>query len=125
MPAILDAVRRVLPASITIVPLPTACMPPATATSPEWRCRLAFSRWFRSDSGAAGVMFTSTRESGFRDAVFVIKLRSRRDGGCRAPSILTSSHVFKPVLRAKRPAILRRTLGSKMQKMVFGSEASW
>ena len=26
-------------------------------------------------------------------------------------------------LRAKRPAILRRTLGSKMQKMVFGSEA--
>ena len=77
----------------------------------------------RSDSGAAGVMFTLDTESGFRDAVFVTSsygLGEMVVQGAVNPDVF---YVFKPTLREGRPAILRRTLGSKAQKMIFGSVA--
>ena len=77
----------------------------------------------RSDSGAAGVMFTLDTESGFRDAVFVTSSYGLGEMVVQGAVNPDEFYVFKPALRAKRPAILRRTLGSKMQKMVFGSEA--
>ncbi len=77
----------------------------------------------RSDSGAAGVMFTLDTESGFRDAVFVTSSYGLGEMVVQGAVNPDEFYVFKPALRAKRPAILRRTLGSKQQKMVFGSEA--
>ncbi len=77
----------------------------------------------RSDTGSSGVMFTLDTESGFRDAVFITSSWGLGEMVVQGAVNPDEFYVHKPTLRAGRPAILRRTLGSKMQKMVFGSDA--
>ena len=121
VPAILDAVRRVFAslyndrAIAYRVHTGYGDIPVALSAGIQ--------QMVRSDSGAAGVMFTLDTESGFRDAVFVTSSYGLGEMVVQGAVNPDEFYVFKPALRAKRPAILRRTLGSKMQKMVFGSEA--
>ncbi len=121
VPAILDAVRRVFAslyndrAIAYRVHTGYGGIPVALSAGIQ--------QMVRSDSGAAGVMFTLDTESGFRDAVFVTSSYGLGEMVVQGAVNPDEFYVFKPALRAKRPAILRRTLGSKMQKMVFGSEA--
>ncbi|SEP86585.1 phosphoenolpyruvate synthase [Ectothiorhodospira magna] len=77
-------------------------------------------RMVRSDVGASGVMFTLDTESGFRDVVFVTASWGLGETVVQGSVNPDEFHLYKPALEAGRPAILRRHLGSKAIKMVFG-----
>ncbi|WP_027961946.1 phosphoenolpyruvate synthase [Halomonas halodenitrificans] len=78
----------------------------------------------RSETGAAGVMFTLDTESGYRDAVFVTASWGLGETVVQGSVNPDEFYVHKPTLAAGRPAVLRRNLGSKLIKMVYGQEAS-
>ncbi|WP_281269783.1 phosphoenolpyruvate synthase [Marinospirillum perlucidum] len=78
----------------------------------------------RSETGASGVMFTLDTESGFREAVFVTSAYGLGETVVQGSVNPDEFYVHKPTLEAGRPAILRRNLGSKLIKMVYGEESS-
>ncbi|BBI62317.1 hypothetical protein HSBAA_36230 [Vreelandella sulfidaeris] len=78
----------------------------------------------RSETGAAGVMFTLDTESGFKDAVFVTGSWGLGETVVQGAVNPDEFYVHKPTLAAGRPAVLRRNLGSKLIKMVYGQDAS-
>ena len=84
----------------------------------------AVQRMVRSDLGASGVMFTLDTESGFRDAVFITSSWGLGEMVVQGAVNPDEFYVHKPMLEAGKPAVLRRRLGSKLQKMVFSGEAS-
>ena len=73
----------------------------------------------RSDLGAAGVLFTLDTESGFRDVVFITSSYGLGENVVQGAVNPDEYYVYKPTLRAGKPAILRRTLGSKEIRMVY------
>ena len=76
-------------------------------------------RMVRSDIGAAGVMFTLDTESGFRDVVFITASYGLGETVVQGAVNPDEFYVHKPKLAEGRPAIIRRTLGSKLIKMEF------
>ncbi|NDL71748.1 phosphoenolpyruvate synthase [Vreelandella alkaliphila] len=78
----------------------------------------------RSETGASGVMFTLDTESGYRDAVFVTASWGLGETVVQGAVNPDEFYVHKPTLAAGRPAVLRRTLGSKLIKMIYGQDAS-
>ncbi|MBJ7357896.1 phosphoenolpyruvate synthase [Nocardioides sp.] len=76
-------------------------------------------RMVRSDVGASGVMFTMDTESGFTDAVFVTSAYGLGEGVVQGAVNPDEFYVYKPALRAGRPAILKRGVGGKATKMVY------
>jgi pyruvate,water dikinase len=84
----------------------------------------AVQRMVRSDRGASGVLFTLDTESGFRDVVFITSAWGLGETVVQGAVNPDEFYVHKPMLEAGKPAILRRHLGSKLQKMIFGSGAS-
>ncbi len=78
-------------------------------------------RMVRSDLGAAGVMFTMDTESGFRDAVFITSSYGLGEAVVQGAVNPDEFYVYKPGLKAKRPAILKRGLGEKAKKMVYAN----
>ena len=76
-------------------------------------------RMVRSDTGAAGVMFTIDTESGFEDVVFVTASYGLGETVVQGAVNPDEFYVHKPTLQAGRPAILRKTMGSKLIKMEF------
>jgi len=76
-------------------------------------------RMVRSDVGASGVMFTMDTESGFTDAVFITSSYGLGEAVVQGAVNPDEFYVFKPALRAGRPAILKRGIGGKTTKMVF------
>ena len=81
-------------------------------------------RMVRSETGTAGVMFTLDTESGFRDVVFITGAYGLGETVVQGAVNPDEFYVHKPTLEAGRPSILRRNLGSKAIKMVYGEEAS-
>ena len=81
-------------------------------------------RMVRSETGTAGVMFTLDTESGFRDVVFITGAYGLGETVVQGAVNPDEFYVHKQTLAAGRPAILRRNLGSKAIKMVYGEEAS-
>jgi pyruvate,water dikinase len=81
-------------------------------------------RMVRSDTGAAGVMFTLDTESGFRDAVFVTASYGLGETVVQGAVNPDEFYVHKPMLAAGKHAVIRRSLGSKLIKMVFATEKS-
>ncbi len=75
----------------------------------------------RSDAGASGVMFTLDTESGFRDAILVTASYGLGEMVVQGAVNPDEFHVYKPALRNDKIAIVRRSLGSKMQKMILAS----
>jgi pyruvate,water dikinase len=73
----------------------------------------------RADIGAAGVMFTLDTESGFRDVVFITASWGLGEMVVQGAVNPDEFYVHKPTLRAGRPAVLRRQLGSKALRMVY------
>ena len=73
----------------------------------------------RSDVGSSGVLFTLDTESGFRDAVFVTSSYGLGENVVQGAVNPDEFYVYKPTLRQGKPAILRRTLGSKQIRMVY------
>jgi pyruvate,water dikinase len=76
-------------------------------------------RMVRSDEAASGVMFTLDTETGFRDAVFITGAYGLGETVVQGSVNPDEFYVYKPNLAAGRPAILRRSRGSKTHKMVF------
>jgi pyruvate, water dikinase len=73
----------------------------------------------RSDIGAAGVMFTLDTESGFKDVVFITSSYGLGETVVQGAVNPDEVYVSKVCLKNKRPAILRRSIGSKAIKMIF------
>ncbi len=73
----------------------------------------------RSDLGAAGVMFTLDTESGFDQVVFITSSWGLGETVVQGAVNPDEFYVYKPNLAAGRPAILRKTVGSKATRMVF------
>ncbi len=80
----------------------------------------AVQQMVRSDLGASGVMFTLDTESGFRDVVFITSAYGLGEMVVQGAVNPDEFYVHKPMLERGRPAILRRGLGTKLQKMLFG-----
>ncbi|GAB6080164.1 phosphoenolpyruvate synthase [Hydrogenophilus thermoluteolus] len=76
-------------------------------------------RMVRSDVGASGVMFTLDTESGFRDVVFITASYGLGEMVVQGAVNPDEFYVHKPTLAQGKPAIIRRSLGSKLIKMVF------
>ncbi|NIJ79216.1 phosphoenolpyruvate synthase [Xanthomonas cannabis] len=73
----------------------------------------------RSGVGSSGVLFTLDTESGFRDAVFVTSSFGLGEMVVQGAVNPDEFYVYKPTLTAGKPAILRRSLGSKAIRMVY------
>ena len=73
----------------------------------------------RSDVGSSGVLFTLDTESGFRDVVFVTSSYGLGEMVVQGAVNPDEFYVYKPTLKAGKPAILRRALGSKQLRMVY------
>lgn len=73
----------------------------------------------RSDIGASGVLFTLDTESGFRDVVFITSSYGLGENVVQGAVNPDEFYVYKPTLRQNKHAILRRTLGSKLIRMVY------
>ncbi|MFV0931496.1 phosphoenolpyruvate synthase [Pseudomonas jessenii] len=80
-------------------------------------------RMVRSETGTAGVMFTLDTESGFRDVVFITGAYGLGETVVQGAVNPDEFYVHKGTLAAGRSAILRRNLGSKAIKMIYGDEA--
>lgn len=81
-------------------------------------------RMVRADIGASGVMFTIDTESGFSDAVFITSAYGLGEGVVQGAVNPDEFYVYKPGLRAGRPAILKRGIGAKATKMVYTEDAA-
>ncbi len=73
----------------------------------------------RSDVGASGVLFTLDTESGFRNVVFVTSSYGLGEMVVQGAVNPDEFYVYKPTLKADKPAILRRQIGAKQQRMVY------
>jgi pyruvate, water dikinase len=80
-------------------------------------------RMVRSDLGAAGVMFSMDTESGFDQVVFITSSYGLGETVVQGAVNPDEFYVYKPNVEAKRPAILRKNMGSKAIKMIFDTHA--
>lgn len=76
-------------------------------------------RMVRSDLASSGVMFTIDTESGFDQVVFITSAFGLGEMVVQGAVNPDEFYVHKPTLAANRPAIVRRTLGSKKIRMVY------
>jgi pyruvate,water dikinase len=74
----------------------------------------------RSDQAASGVAFTLDTESGFRNVVFVTGAYGLGETVVQGRVDPDEFYVHKPTFRAGHRCVLRRTLGSKQRKLVYG-----
>jgi pyruvate,water dikinase len=84
----------------------------------------AVQQMVRSDLGSSGVLFTLDTESGFRDVVFITSSYGLGEMVVQGAVNPDEFYVHKPMLERGKPAIVRRTLGSKLEKMVFAKSAA-
>src|SRR5687767_7019599 len=78
----------------------------------------------RSDVGASGVMFTLDTDSGFRNVVFITASYGLGETVVQGAVNPDEFYVYKPTLRSGHAPILRRTLGAKAIKMIYGEPGS-
>ncbi|KAF1020925.1 MAG: Phosphoenolpyruvate synthase [Paracidovorax wautersii] len=78
-------------------------------------------RMVRSDTGAAGVMFTIDTESGFDQVVFITASYGLGETVVQGAVNPDEFYVHKPILAQGKKAVIRRNLGSKLIQMVFAT----
>jgi len=79
-------------------------------------------RMVRSEDATSGVMFTLDTESGFEDVVFITASYGLGETIVQGAVNPDEFYVHKETLAQGRPAILRRNLGGKALKMIYGEE---
>ena len=89
-------------------------------THEEVALSAAVQRMVRSDLGASGVMFTLDTESGFDQVVFITSAYGLGETVVQGQVNPDEFYVYKRALAENRKAILRRGLGSKAVKMIYG-----
>ncbi|MEO1765673.1 phosphoenolpyruvate synthase [Thiobacter aerophilum] len=77
-------------------------------------------RMVRSDLAASGVMFTLDTESGFSDVVFITGSWGLGEMVVQGAVNPDEFYVHKPMLAQGKTAIVRRALGAKARRMVYG-----
>jgi len=80
-------------------------------------------RMVRSDTGASGVMFTLDTESGFDQVVFITASYGLGETVVQGAVNPDEFYVHKPTLALGYAAVVRRSLGSKLIKMIFSDKA--
>jgi pyruvate,water dikinase len=78
----------------------------------------------RSDLGASGVMFTLDTDSGFRNVVFITASYGLGETVVQGAVNPDEFYIYKPTLRSGHEPILRRTMGGKSIKMVYGERGA-
>jgi len=81
-------------------------------------------KMIRSDIATSGVLFTLDTESGFRDVVFITGSYGLGEMVVQGAVNPDEFYVHKETLEANRPAVIRRTLGSKLEKMIYSDDSS-
>ena len=76
----------------------------------------------RSNVGASGVLFTLDTESGFREVVFITSSFGLGEMVVQGAVNPDEFYVYKPTLQQGKPAILRRSIGAKQQRMVYSDK---
>ena len=84
----------------------------------------AVQRMVRSETGAAGVMFTLDTESGFDQVVFITSSYGLGEMVVQGAVNPDEFYISKRLLENGKPAVIRRNLGSKHKKMIYGDEGS-
>ncbi|MFP3874402.1 MAG: phosphoenolpyruvate synthase [Thiohalophilus sp.] len=79
-------------------------------------------RMIRSDIGASGVIFTIDTESGFEDVVFITAAYGLGETVVQGQVNPDEFYVFKPMLEKDKQAVIRRNLGQKAIRMVYGND---
>ncbi len=78
----------------------------------------------RSDLASSGVMFTLDTESGYRGVVLITASYGLGETIVQGQVNPDEFYVSKTAIKKSKPAIISRTLGSKLEKMVFKDEQS-
>lgn len=78
----------------------------------------------RSDRGASGVLFTLDTESGFPDVVFITASWGLGEMVVQGAVNPDEFYVYKPTLEQGKHAVLRRMMGTKAEKMIYGDSES-
>lgn len=78
----------------------------------------------RSDLAASGVMFTMDTESGFDEVVFITASYGLGEMVVQGAVNPDEYYVHKPTVKAEKPAVIRRNLGSKALKMIYCADPS-
>lgn len=74
----------------------------------------------RSDLATSGVMFTLDTETGFRDVIFVTGCYGLGENIVQGAVNPDEYYVFKPTFKQGYKAIIRKNLGAKKIKMIYG-----
>ena len=74
----------------------------------------------RSDLASSGVMFSLDTETGFNDVVFITAAYGLGENVVQGAVDPDELYVHKPTFEKGHRAVLRRTLGSKKLKMIYG-----
>lgn len=77
-------------------------------------------RMVRSDLAASGVVFTIDTESGFKDVIFITSSYGLGEPIVQGAVNPDEFYVYKPNLKNNKSAIVKRNLGSKAIKMIYG-----
>ena len=78
----------------------------------------------RSDLASSGVIFTLDTETGFRDVVFITGSYGLGENIVQGAVNPDEFYVFKPTARTGHKAIVRKNLGDKKIKMIYGQGTS-
>lgn len=81
-------------------------------------------RMVRSETGASGVMFTLDTESGFDGVVFITASYGLGEMVVQGAVNPDEFYLSKDLLITGKPAVIRRNLGSKHKKMIYGDDGS-
>lgn len=75
----------------------------------------------RSDLASSGVIFTIDTETGFQDVIFITGSYGLGENVVQGAVNPDEFYVFKPTFRKGFRPIIRKSLGSKQIKMIYGS----
>ena len=81
---------------------------------------LGIMKMVRSDLASSGVIFTIDTETGFKDAVFITGSYGLGENIVQGAVNPDEFYIFKPTFRKGFRPIIKKTLGSKEVKMVYG-----
>ncbi len=81
-------------------------------------------KMIRSDIGSSGVMFTLDTETGFRDVVLITSAYGLGENVVQGAVNPDEFYVYKNTLDGDHRPIIRRQLGNKAIKMIYGKDSS-
>ena len=79
-------------------------------------------RMVRSDIASSGVIFTLDTETGFDKVILISASYGLGEAIVQGVANTDEFYVYKPALQANKPAILRRNLGKKTIKYIYGKQ---